>query len=127
MPRTRNALLDWKNHQTWMRHRKKIEARGGGYVFSHLDGTPLEGFKHAWEAVCRNAGIEDFHFHDLRHTFCSNLILSGSDLKDAKEMIGHSDLSMTDRYSHITTARKLALQDSLGVASVWSFLLTNTG
>jgi len=52
-------------------------------------------------------------YHDLRHTFCSNLILSGSDLKDVKEMIGHSDLAMTDRYSHLTNRHKQIRQDEL--------------
>ncbi|MFH0844353.1 MAG: tyrosine-type recombinase/integrase [Pseudomonadota bacterium] len=54
-----------------------------------------------------------FPVSDLRHTFCSNLLLSGSDLKDVKEMIGHRDLSMTDRYSHLTISRKLSRQEEL--------------
>ena len=52
-------------------------------------------------------------YHDLRHTFCSNLILSGSDLKDVKEMIGHKDLSTTDRYSHLTAIHKKHNQERL--------------
>jgi site-specific recombinase XerD len=39
--------------------------------------------------------------------------LSGADLKDVKEMIGHADLSMTDRYTHLTNLRKLARQEDL--------------
>jgi site-specific recombinase XerD len=58
-------------------------------------------------------GLRDFHFHDLRHTFFSNLLLSGSDLEDVKEMLGHSDISMTDRYRHLTSLRKLTRQDQL--------------
>lgn len=59
------------------------------------------------------AGLNDFHYHDLRHTFCSNLLLSGSDLKDVKEMIDHSDLAMTDRYAHLTIKHKRIRQDEL--------------
>jgi site-specific recombinase XerD len=55
----------------------------------------------------------DLHFHDLRHTFCSNLIISGADLKEVKEMIGHSDIAMTDRYSHLTSELKLHRQKKL--------------
>jgi integrase len=113
MPRTRGALLDWRGHQAWMRHKKKIDANGSDSVFCRLDGTRIETFNKAWRAVCDIAGLEDFHFHDLRHTFCSNARLAGADLKDVKEMIGHRDLSMTDRYSHITPARKLSLQEAL--------------
>jgi len=59
------------------------------------------------------SGIENFHFHDLRHTFCSGLILSGASLKEVKEMIGHSDISMTDRYSHLSLNHKLFRQSKL--------------
>jgi len=63
--------------------------------------------------VCLVAGIKNFHFHDLRHTFCCNLILSGSDLKEVKDMIGHRELSTTDRYTHLTAVRKRENQERL--------------
>jgi len=113
MPRTREALLQWREHQEWMRHRKRVEDKGSGFVFSKLDGRRLGGFSRSWRKARDLAGFPDLHFHDLRHTFCSNLIMSGSDLKDVKEMIGHSDLSMTDRYAHLTSMRKLSRQQDL--------------
>ena len=78
-----------------------------------LDGTPLKRFDKAWRRTCALAGFNNLHFHDLRHTFCSNLILAGSDLKAVKEMIGHSDIAMTDRYSHLTLTHKRLLQGML--------------
>lgn len=63
--------------------------------------------------MCKRAKIKDFHFHDLRHTLCSNLILAGAGLKGAKEMIGHADISMTDRYSHLTIQHKHLVQQKL--------------
>ena len=115
MPRTRKALLDWKSHLDWKRHRINLaeEKVKSDHVFCRIDGTPLKRFDKAWKAAKEKAGIKDFHFHDLRHTFCSNLILSGSDLKDAKEMIGHANISMTDRYSHLTNAHKFFRQNQL--------------
>jgi len=101
MPKTKDALLHWKEHQTFMRRRKQIDDNDSDIVFSHLDGSPIKSFNRAWWSALEIASIKDFHFHDLRHTFCSNLILSGAGLKEAKEMIGHRDLSMTDRYSHL--------------------------
>lgn len=59
------------------------------------------------------AGFDKLHFHDLRHTFCSNLMLAGADIKDVKNMIGHRDLKMTDRYTHLMSARKTLLQEKL--------------
>jgi integrase len=89
MPRTKHVLTEWRDHQEWMRKRKKIKSNGKGFVFCWLDGRPIKRFDTAWRRVCKIAGFEGLHFHDLRHTFCSNLILSGGSLKDAKEMIGH--------------------------------------
>jgi integrase len=113
MPQTKQALLEWRAHQEWMRHRKRIVDNGPGLVFCRLDGRPIQRVDGAWREARRLAGLEGFHFHDLRHTFCSNLLLSGSDLKDVKEMIGHKDLSMTDRYAHLTPSHKLLRQEQL--------------
>jgi integrase len=113
MPRTKAALLEWQNHLKIMRHKRRIEFPREGFVFSKIDGKHIKRFDKAWKAACKMAGLEDFHFHDLRHTFCSNLLLSGSGLKDVKEMIGHSDLSMTDRYSHLTLNHKRLRQSKL--------------
>ena len=113
MPRTREALCRWREHLEWMRKRRQVESNGADHVFCRLDGRPIQRFDTAWREALRIAGLEDFHFHDLRHTFCSNLLLSGSDLKDVKEMIGHSDLAMTDRYSHLTAIHKRSQQVKL--------------
>jgi integrase len=113
MPRTKQALLEWRKHQDWMRRKKRIEDKGLGFVYSKLDGRRLDGFNRSWRKIRTVAGFPKLHFHHLRHTFCSNLILSGGDLKDAKEMIGHGDLKMTDRYAHLTSMRKLSRQIDL--------------
>jgi len=113
MPQSKEELQKWLEHQTWIRRRKKISPNGSRLVFSHLDGTPILRFDFAWRKACRLAGLKDFHFHDLRHTFCSNLLLSGADLKDAKDMIGHSDIAMTDRYAHLALQRKVLRQEEL--------------
>lgn len=113
MPRTKKVLIDWKLHLDLKRHKTKLMTIKSDNVFCRIDGTPLKSFSRAWKACLDFAAIKDFHFHDLRHTFCSNLIMAGGGLKDAKEMIGHSDISMTDRYSHLTNDHKLSMQRHL--------------
>jgi integrase len=62
------------------------------------------------------AGIENFRFHDLRHTFASWYMMNGGDLYELAKILGHSNIRMTERYaklakSHIartgSTAREI--------------------
>ena len=55
----------------------------------------------AWNAACRRAGIEDFRFHDLRHTWASRLIQSGVPLSVLQEMGGWESIEMVRRYAHL--------------------------
>lgn len=55
----------------------------------------------AWNAACRQAGIEDFRFHDLRHTWASGLIQSGVPLSVLQEMGGWGSIEMVRRYAHL--------------------------
>jgi integrase len=69
-----------------------------GYVFRSRNWN---SFRSAWEAVLAVAGIENFRFHDLRHTFASWLVQRGRTLREVQEALGHQTLMMTVRYSHL--------------------------
>jgi len=58
----------------------------------------------AFLRACRKIGIADFRLHDLRHTAASWLRMSGADLQDVAELLGHRDLRMAKRYSHLSPA-----------------------
>jgi integrase len=67
----------------------------------------------------RRAGIEDFRFHDLRHTFASHFIMRGGSLKDLQEILGHKSMTMTLRYAHLTQEHKKKAVDLLnGLTSI---------
>ncbi|NPU86384.1 MAG: tyrosine-type recombinase/integrase [Syntrophaceae bacterium] len=83
------------------------------YVFSE-DGKPYGDVKTGWWAALRKAGIDNFRFHDLRHTFGSRLGMAGVDIKTIQELMGHRDISMTMRYSHPTSEHKMKAVEILG-------------
>jgi integrase len=64
--------------------------------------TVYEAFKRAYIA----AGVIDFRFQDLRHTFASHLAMSGADLLTLKDLLGHTNIQMTTRYAHLFQEHK---------------------
>ncbi len=50
----------------------------------------------------RKTGIEDFHFHDLRHTAASWMRMKGADIHTVAQILGHKDLRMAARYQHLS-------------------------
>jgi len=77
------------------------------YVFH--DEKKLSNYqnvKRSFATALQRAKITDFHFHDLRHTFASQLVMAGVDLVAVKELLGHKDIKMTLRYAHLAPAHK---------------------
>jgi integrase len=86
---------------------------GGSLVFPNGDGKPLSYLKTAWSKVLRDAEIVGFRWHDLRHTFASNLVMKGVDLNTVRELLGHGDISMTLRYAHLSSEHKAEAVEKL--------------
>ena len=65
---------------------------------------PVYDTKKSWQKAVKKSRIIDFRFHDLRHTFASWLVMGGVDLTTVKELLGHKDVKMTLRYSHLAAS-----------------------
>jgi integrase len=74
----------------------------GDYIFSDSNGRPFGDIKKGFSAALKRAGIEDFRFHDLRHTFGSYLVMKGVDIRTVQQVMGHKQIRMTMRYSHLS-------------------------
>ncbi len=70
--------------------------RGERYPFSR------NGWRKAWGDALKAAGIEDFRFHDLRHTAATRVARRHRNLKVVQKMLGHADIASTARYAHAT-------------------------
>lgn len=87
------------------------------YVFhDNITGKPYQDVKRSFNTALRKTGIRDFHFHDLRHTFASHLIMAGVDITTVSRLLGHKTLTMTLRYSHLAPAHMTKAVDILDKA-----------
>lgn len=72
------------------------------YVFCNEDGSPVLKIKKALANACKKAGLKGVTPHTLRHTFASHLVMSGVDLSTVQRLLGHTSISTTMVYSHLT-------------------------
>ncbi len=84
-------------------HQHAAACRGDSdFVFpNRLCTRPLK-IRDAWEEAIKRAGIEDFCFHDLRHSAASYLAMNGANLAEIGEILGHRSLKVTRRYAHLS-------------------------
>jgi integrase len=87
-----------------------IGERNAGYVFLTDEGLPYATTpKKAWYRACERAGIRNFHIHDLRHTFATNLLVAGVDVRFAEKQMGHAGKNaMNSRYAHVPDLELIA-------------------
>ena len=82
-----------------------------GRIFSRWSHTAA--IRRLWGVTCRRAGIEDLHFHDLRHTFGTWLQEVGTDYEVRQVLLGHRMPGTTERYSHGGKAFDARMRDAV--------------
>ncbi len=76
--------------------------RGSGRVFASSNWNT---YRSAFERALHHAKLDDFKFHDLRHTYASWLVQAGRPILEVKDLLGHASLTMTMRYAHLAPER----------------------
>ena len=85
-----------------LKEKAKVRSIRTDLVFCSKAQTLLEGghLRRSFRLALTKAKIEDFHFHDLRHTFATQLVQAGVDLYKVQRLLGHKSPIMTQRYAH---------------------------
>ncbi|MEM7018887.1 MAG: site-specific integrase [Pseudomonadota bacterium] len=95
-----------------LRARTRIRRIDTDFVFPNHEGEPAD-IRKAWENARAKAELENFRFHDLRHTAASYLAMNGASLLEIAEILGHKTLSMVKRYTHLTESHTAGVVENM--------------
>lgn len=94
-------------------HFKKRNPKVALVFPSHADSEKSIDIRTPWENALIRAKIQDFRFHDLRHSAASYLAMNGASLAEIAEVLGHKTLSMVKRYAHLSEAHTAKVVESM--------------
>ena len=97
---------------------KKLEATMCcDYVFANPNTCkPYNSFYYSWHTARKDAGLADLRVHDLRHSFASFLVNAGRSLYEVQTLLGHSQITTTQRYAHLSTDSLRSASNEVSVA-----------
>ena len=102
---------------TIVRQRKMVVTSGSPWLFpGDTPGQPVQEIRRFWKRMQQEAGLPDVRIHDLRHTFASLLVSGGASLEMVGRLLGHSQLSTTQRYAHFMDSPLRAGVDAVAQA-----------
>ncbi len=101
-----SSPITWNRILTLTRERRKLN---GTYLFVNRYGDQLSihGIEYIYKKYLKKANINSHSTpHYLRHTFATNLLANGADLRSVQEILGHASVATTQIYTEVTTQRK---------------------
>lgn len=104
---------------TKLSRRRDLEiASSGAEASAYVCDETLTDVQRDWrrwlEKSARSAGVKNFHWHDLRHTFASRLVMASVDIRTVQELLGHKSILMTMKYAHLSPDHRQAAAEKIG-------------
>lgn len=99
-----------------LKERAKVRSLNDDRVFpptSRAKKSLCLDLRQPWDKAIKEAGIENFHWHDLRHTAASYLAMAGVSLVEISKILGHRTMQMVSRYSHLSDGHIVATGEKL--------------
>jgi len=96
-------------HGLLLTHSKKRSLHTFLIFPASRDSQKSASIRSAWEAALEQSSITDFRFHDLRHSYASELAMGKATLTELRILMGHRSPAMTARYAHLTESHGIAL------------------
>ncbi len=108
-------------------HRAASQGEDGTSIIPRGRVFDFTNFRRKWAGAVKGAGLDDFRFHDLRHTFASWARMGGADLLGLRDAMDHSSVAVTQRYAHITPADAMNRFKMVGSLVTGAFFDTEPG
>jgi integrase len=101
-PKVRNESIIYMTSRVYEILTRRWSAKQGDHVLCNSSGGPRGYASKGIRLAIKNAGLRDFTIHDLRHTCASRLIQNGLSLYETAQILGHTQISTTQRYAHLS-------------------------
>ena len=102
-------------------HRASIKAQhcpNSQWLFCHPNGSQIKSVRRSFKRACKKACIENYKIHDMRHTVAAWLVQSGTPIAQVSQLLRHSDIRMTMRYSYLSPDNLRSTTDTLAQISI---------
>ena len=110
VPLTGKALELVKEHA---RTRRRLDTP---LLFPSANPAKPVNLRLPWQTAVKRANLQDFRFHDLRHSAASYLAMNGASLNEIAAVLGHKTLAMVQRYAHLSESHKAGVVERMNAA-----------
>jgi integrase len=102
--------------KTLVQEHGKVRSLKNPYVFQGRHHTHAKFPRKAWATVLKKAEVENFTFHDCRHSAASELAMNGASLHEIAAVLGHKTLAMVQRYAHLSEQHTMSVVERMNKA-----------